>query len=254
MNTPFSGEGPLILAHRGGGGEAVENSWAALEHMRANGLTVMETDVRVTADGVPVLHHDATLERMAGRAEAISALTGEQLAKIHDHSGNPPVPLDEALLSFPEIRFNIDAKEAAAVGPLAERAARHRDRIVVSSFSSSRLAQMNRATPGLFRSMGMGNVAAFLALATISPRLAHSVYPERPGTIALQIPEKYGPIPVTTPRLIEAAHRRGYEIHVWTVDDPAAADRLIAAGVDGIVTDTPVALAAHLAAQGPIRK
>ena len=92
MNTPFSGDGPLVLAHRGGGGESVENSWAALEHMRANGLTVMETDVRVTADGVPVLHHDATLERMAGRGEAISALTGEQLAKIHDHSGNPPVP------------------------------------------------------------------------------------------------------------------------------------------------------------------
>jgi glycerophosphoryl diester phosphodiesterase len=61
---------------------------------------------------------------------------------------------------------------------------------------------------------------------------------------ALQIPERQGPVPVLSRRLVEAAHRHGVEVHVWTVNDPADMRRLLAQGVDGIVTDrADVALA-----------
>lgn len=54
---------------------------------------------------------------------------------------------------------------------------------------------------------------------------------------ALQIPERQGPLTVLTPALLRAAHARGVEVHVWTVNDAAEMNRLIALGVDGIVSD-----------------
>lgn len=254
MNTPFPGQGPLILAHRGGGKESVENSWAAIEHMRAHGLTAMETDARVTSDGVVVLHHDADLQRMCSRPETIRSLTWQELSTIPDASGNSVVRLEDALASFPEMRFNVDAKDINVVGPLARIARRHPDRIVISSFSSFRLALANRYAPGTYRSMGMGGVGFLRALSALSRGAAVAMNPVGRGVIAVQVPESFGGIAVTTTSFIETAHRLNVEVHVWTVDDAATAQRLIDAGADGIVTDTPVALAEHFAAAGPLRR
>ncbi|HWM15617.1 MAG TPA: glycerophosphodiester phosphodiesterase family protein, partial [Microbacterium sp.] len=57
------------------------------------------------------------------------------------------------------------------------------------------------------------------------------------GVDALQVPERRGALRIVTPRLVEAAHRQDVEVHVWTVNDPADMRRLVAMGVDGIVTD-----------------
>lgn len=254
MTTPYQGDGPLILAHRGGGGETVENSWAALEHMRAHGLTAMETDARVTSDGVVVLHHDSSLERMCARPESIRSLTWRELSAIKDASGSPLVRLDEALASFPEMRFNADAKDITVVGPLARIAADHHDRVVISSFSSFRLALANRYAPGTYRSMGMSGVGLLRLLSAISRGMAVVMSPVSRGVIAVQVPETFNGIPVTTPSFIAAAHRLNIEVHVWTVDETETAQKLVGSGVDGIVTDTPVAMAEFLAATGPVRR
>ena len=254
MDTPYRGEGPLILAHRGGGGESHENSWASLEHMRAHGLTIMETDARVTADGVVVLHHDSTLQRLCERPVSLRSITWRELATIEDQSGNPLARLDEALAAFPEMRFNVDAKDLRVVGPLAHIAARHRDRVVISSFSSFRLALANRYAPGTYRSMGMSGVGLLKSLSAISRGATVALNPVSRGVIAVQVPEVYSGIPVTTPGFIATAHRLNLEVHVWTVDDVAVAERLVDAGVDGIVTDTPAAMAEHFAARGPVRR
>src|SRR5262249_19624718 len=66
---------------------------------------------------------------------------------------------------------------------------------------------------------------------------------------ALQIPEIHWGIRVVSPALIAAAHRRGLAVHVWTVDERAAMDRLLAWGVDGIMSDRPDVLAEALAAR-----
>lgn len=255
MSAPYPGDGPLILSHRGGGREAVENSLAALEHMRAHGLTIFETDIRATADGVPVLHHDETLERLCGRPETVRSLTWAELREIPDRSGNPVVSLDEAIHWFPEMRFNIDAKEWAVCKPLAERVRSVPERITVASFSSARLTYLARLVPGVNRSLGLTGAALFRGLAAMSPAATHALFRiARRGVYALQVPEFYGKIHVTTPRFFDAARRLGLQVHVWTVDEPDAAERLIAEGADGIVTDTPAALAAHFEATGPLRK
>lgn len=245
---------PLILAHRGGGDEAPENTWAALEHMRAAGLTQLETDVHATADDVVVLHHDPDLQRMAGRPERIRDLTWDQLRRIRDISGNPLVRLDEALASFPELNLNIDAKDAPVVAPLARLTRDHTDRIVLASFSSARLAQLSQLVPGVRRSLGMREVGALRALAAAVPAgFVPHIHRLRAGQIAVQVPERYGPLAVTTPRFIAACHALGIEVHVWTVDDPARARTLVQAGVDGVVTNVPTAVRDTLTQLGPVR-
>jgi glycerophosphoryl diester phosphodiesterase len=57
------------------------------------------------------------------------------------------------------------------------------------------------------------------------------------GIDAVQVPERRGPVRIVSPRMIRAVHRAGVEIHVWTVNDADSMRRLLAAGVDGIVTD-----------------
>jgi glycerophosphoryl diester phosphodiesterase len=54
-----------------------------------------------------------------------------------------------------------------------------------------------------------------------------------------QVPERAGRTHVVTPRFVESAHRAGLGVQVWTVDDPAAAGRLLGWGVDGLITDRP---------------
>ncbi|WP_274543187.1 glycerophosphodiester phosphodiesterase family protein, partial [Microbacterium sp. CPCC 204701] len=80
-------------------------------------------------------------------------------------------------------------------------------------------------------------------LAAVASRSDRLVARTLAGVDALQVPERQGRLRVVTPRLIDAAHRHGVEVHVWTVNEPDDMHRLVAMGVDGIVTDrTDVAL------------
>src|SRR5690606_4442549 len=75
-------------------------------------------------------------------------------------------------------------------------------------------------------------VARFLALpARLATRRLD------PTVCALQVPERHGRLQVLSPRLLARAHRAGLQVHVWTVDEPAAIERLVAAGGDGLMTD-----------------
>jgi glycerophosphoryl diester phosphodiesterase len=63
----------------------------------------------------------------------------------------------------------------------------------------------------------------------------------------LQVPETYRGVPVVTPTTVRAAHRLGLAVHVWTVDESAAMERLLGYGVDGLMSDRPDILAQTLA-------
>jgi glycerophosphoryl diester phosphodiesterase len=65
-----------------------------------------------------------------------------------------------------------------------------------------------------------------------------------------QVPTHQGPIPLVTERFVEAAHGRGIQVHVWTIDDPAEMARLLDLGVDGLMTDRPQDLKDLLTARG----
>ncbi|MFI1992238.1 glycerophosphodiester phosphodiesterase [Actinoplanes sp. NPDC020271] len=236
MDLDFlDGPRPRAFAHRGGAAEGDENTAAAFGRAVALGYRYVETDVHATADGVPVVIHDARLDRLAGRPGMVADLTWADLATIRV-GGESAVPrLDEVLDAWPRIRFNIDLKAGPVVEPAvaAVRRAGAGDRVLLASFSDTRLSRARAlAGPRVATSLGMRGVARLrlASIAGLPVRLPESV-------AAVQIPVRQGPIPVLTKRFLEYVHKIGREVHAWTIDDPAEMRRLLDLGVDGIMTD-----------------
>ncbi|MDQ3462949.1 MAG: glycerophosphodiester phosphodiesterase [Actinomycetota bacterium] len=230
--------GPLAFAHQGGGGEHPENTMVAFEHAVSLGYDFLETDVHATADGVLVAFHDDHLDRMTDHSGCIadlpwSAVRGARIA------GDHAVPLLEDLLgTWPEIRINIDPKHDAAVTPLVEvlRRTGAVERVCVGAFSDRRLARIRREMgPNLCLSLGPLGVARLKAASRGVPtgRL--------PGA-CVQVPVATRGVVVVDARLVDIAHRRGMQVHVWTIDDASEMERLLDLGVDGIMTDRPSVL------------
>ncbi|GGM50241.1 glycerophosphodiester phosphodiesterase family protein [Microbacterium saperdae] len=252
---------PRVLAHRGlvtaaGGDSGVwENSAAAFAAAHAAGTDFIETDCQVSADGDVVLFHDATLERLTGDPRAVREVRTRELEHLFaEHGGLLTVA--EALHLFPEARFNIDVKTDAAVEPLGSVLVDHTHRVLVTSFSDARrratVSSVLRAGASLrpATSAGSRTIAAVRALsaAHLSPaRVLRDVD-------ALQIPERHGALRVLTSSFLRSAHRHGVEVHVWTVNDEATMQRLVAAGVDGIVSDRSDIAINTLSRQDPPRR
>jgi glycerophosphoryl diester phosphodiesterase len=240
---------PLAFAHRGGAAAGDENTVAAFERSVTLGYRYVETDVHATADGIPVVFHDPTLARMTGRADRIDALNWADLATVRV-GGAAAVPrLDDVLAAWPAIRFNIDVKSDAGVGPAvtAVQEAGAVDRVLLASFSDARLARIRAlGGPGLATALGRGAVAR-LRLAS----LAGGVRVRFPASaVAAQVPVRHGRLLVVDRRFVATAHRCGLQVHVWTVDDPAEMNRLLTLGVDGIMTDRTEVLREVYAARG----
>ena len=242
---------PRVLAHRGlasapGQDPSIwENTAAAFAAAHAAGAEYIETDAQVTADGDVVLFHDDSLQRLASDPRRISQVRTAELAELFaDHGGLMTV--GDALEAFPESRFNIDVKVAAAAEPMGALIAPHAHRVLLTSFSDRNravaLASVHRAGAAMLPATSGGTrvITALRALSGVRLSPTRSLR----GIDAVQIPERHNGLRVFTPSLVRAAHALGVEVHVWTVNAPEDMRRLIAAGADGIVTDrADVALA-----------
>ena len=226
---------PIALAHRGGAEEGPENTMAAFENAVRLGFRYIETDVRVTRDGVALAFHDETLERVSDRRGAVSELTWSELREARVH-GHEPIPrLEEALDAWPEVRFVIDAKSDQAVEPLAQAISRvgALERVCVGSFSDRRVKRVRDILgPQLCTTLGRQGV---LRLRLASYGLPVGGFVEA----AAHVPVRFRGLPVVDRQLIAAARRRGLEVQVWTVNEEPEMERLIELGVDGIITDRP---------------
>ncbi|MFF6792926.1 glycerophosphodiester phosphodiesterase [Streptomyces filamentosus] len=238
---------PLPFAHRGGTADGLENTAAAFRRAAAAGYRYFETDVHTTADGVLVAFHDATLDRVTDGSGRIRDLPWAAVREARV-AGREPLPLFEDLLQeFPEARWNVDLKAESALAPLVDLISRTGawDRVLVSSFTEARIARAQRlAGPRLATSYGVTGVAALRLRSLGLPA------PLRSGAVAAQVPETQGGVRVVDRRFVRAAHARGLQVHVWTVNDPERMDSLLDLGVDGIMTDHLETLREVLTARG----
>jgi glycerophosphoryl diester phosphodiesterase len=240
--------GPIPFAHRGGASEVPENTMPAFEHAVRLGYRYVETDVHATADGVLLAFHDDVLDRVTDRTGAVADLpwsvVGEALV-----DGVEPIPRFEDLLgAFGDLRVNVDPKHDAAVEPLAAALRRTGavDRVCVGAFSDDRLERIRTLVPGICTSLGpLGTLQ--LGLAAAQGEAAG--VGELPAPCA-QVPPAYGDDEIVTEAFVAEAHRRGMQVHVWTIDDEAEMVRLLDLGVDGIMTDRPAALRSVLESRG----
>jgi glycerophosphoryl diester phosphodiesterase len=189
--------------------------------------------VHCTADGVLVAFHDAVLDRLTDRTGAIADLPWAEVRQARVEA-NEPIPLFEELLNaWPEVKLNIDPKHDAAEEPLAAALERADalDRVCIGAFSGARLRRLRRRLgPRLCTSMGPLEVA----------RLRFAGWGLPTGRFAAQcaqVPLRGHGVRLIDGAFIAAAHRRRLQVHVWTINDAAAIERLLDLGVDGLMTD-----------------
>ncbi|MGH9083318.1 MAG: glycerophosphodiester phosphodiesterase [Acidimicrobiales bacterium] len=278
-DNPWLDRRVIAYAHQGGAWEAPSSTLFAVRRAVAAGATAIELDVHATADGELVVGHDATVDRTTDGTGAIADMTLAELVELDNaywfvpgadvtygrDPGDYPyrgraasdpdfrIPtLAEVLEAFPGVVLNLDVKQTApAVVPyeatLARLLAEHDrvDDVIVASFLDEATEAFSALAPAVAVSAGTAATAAFW----------HAVQagddPPPPGrAVALQVPERYGDVVVVDRRFVEAAHRAGVAVHVWTVDDEPAMERLVDVGADGIITDLPTTLAEVLSRRG----
>lgn len=246
---------PLLYAHRGAASERPENTLDSFARALALGADALETDVHLTADGHVVAAHDPTLARSAGSPVAIRRATLDELRRCDvgwgfvDRDGRRPfagrgvrVPtLEEVLDAFPGVALNVDVKQRSPemVGPLLDllRRARAEDRVLVTSFDGATLRAVRAA--GYPGRTGLSLTEVLRLYAT--PTAALRVLPVRGG--AVQVPPRARGLRLDAPGFVAKCHALGLRVDYWTINDPAEAARLLAAGADGIMTDDPAAIA-----------
>jgi glycerophosphoryl diester phosphodiesterase len=239
-------EGPVAIAHRGGALEAPENTMESFIAASDLGFRYLETDAQLTADGTVVAFHDASIDRVSDQTGAISNWTWEALAQVPINKFGRLSTVSDLLTTFPEHRFNIDAKSTAVVESLLHvvRDANAFDRVCFGSFSNKRVAKL--------RSLGPSNICTSFAPGGIARQLLRSyrqILASAPGD-AVQVPPEFKGIRLLTERFIKQAHADDLAVHAWTIDEPHEMHRLLDLGVDGIMTDRPSVLKAVFEERG----
>lgn len=228
MSWPYA----RIVAHRGGGALAPENTLGAIRLGASMGFKGVEFDVMLAGDGTPVLMHDETLERTTNGRGAVAKTPYSTLARLDAGNGEPVPSFEQAVHLCRELGLwaNVEIKPAKgyarATGESVAKIAADLWRgpelpPVLSSFSSEALASAAAAAPALPLGLLVGRVPA-----DWNTRLREL------GCVALHCDHKH--LTQGTAAQIRAA---GYAILVYTVNEAADAQRLLAWPVDCLVTD-----------------
>lgn len=228
----FEGPTPRVLAHRGLHTHHPENTAGSFRAALAAGVTYIETDVVGSLDGVAMIAHDLTLDRIAGDSRALAELSAAELADI-DLGGEGFISLRQALEAFPTARFNIDVKDFRAI-PDVINAIRHveaSDRVLITSFSAARRRAVVAELPDVASSAASTEFLGIFAASRLW------ITPPLPRIQAVQIPVRGFGLSTITATLVERYHRAGLEVHAWTINDPTEMRRILDLGVDGLVTD-----------------
>jgi glycerophosphoryl diester phosphodiesterase len=225
-------QGVLAFAHRGGDRVAPENTMAAFQNAVGQGYRYLETDVHASKDGVVYAFHDDDLNRMVGEDMAISTLTAAEIEGLQMQGGHHIPTMAELFETFPEARFNIDAKAWPVVEPLIAliNKTQTHERICIGSFSDKRIKTVRRGVGDVCHSVGPMGAARFCLGAWGRLPLSYAAG-------AVQFPVSEFGVPMVTPASVAYAHQRGLQVHVWTINDESTMHRLLDMGVDGVMTD-----------------
>lgn len=246
----FRSSPPLVFAHRGGAALAPENTLAAFERGLAFGAEGIECDVHLSRDGVPVVIHDPTLDRTTDAHGPVAARSARELARVDAGYWFAPatfpargqeigVPTLEQLLGrFPQalviVEMKVASSELARAVAQTIRRADAVERVCVGSFHQRALDALRREAPFIATSASVDETRWTLYRSWIGwPRAS-----TRPH-VAFQVPERAGAHRIVSPRFLRQAHREGRVVQVWVVDREDDCRRLLAWGVDGLITDRP---------------
>jgi glycerophosphoryl diester phosphodiesterase len=245
------GEAAAIIGHRGDRSLAPENTMPALE-LAMDELAYVETDVRLTRDGVPVLFHDTGLERVAGSVGRIEDLDLADVRRLDvgawyssDWAGERVPTFDAFLTSLAErdgARALVELKAAwtpEEVRRVLDLVERHglRGRVVLQSFSIETLQSVQRVAPTMPRIMLIRELPADPV--PLAEQLGIIGF----GTTAASV--------TAAPGAVDLAHAAGIAVLCYTLNTQDTWEQVSALGVDGIITDQPSDLDAWIAMTAP---
>jgi glycerophosphoryl diester phosphodiesterase len=239
---------PLVCGHRGACGHAPENTLTAFRRALEMGASWVEFDVQLSADGVPIIFHDDTLERTTnlGRSLRPVELRLDALKQLDvgswfgpQFAGETIPTLDEVLEQFgASLNFNIEIKskpgfeaDNGVEGKVAEAVRRYAllDKVVVSSFDPFRLLSLHRLDPEVRLGLLYTSRAS-----DYPPGFDPMVLALSFDAVALHPPHN-----IVDADLVERTHAKGLAINTWTINDLDEMARLIELDVDMIITNYP---------------
>jgi glycerophosphoryl diester phosphodiesterase len=249
----FASPHALVFAHRGGSGLAPENTINAFDNGLALGADGLELDVRLSRDGVVVVHHDATVNRTTNGRGAVSAHTADELARLdagyrfgrddagaaYSHRGRGiGVPtLADVLARYRDVRIivelKVNAPELAVAAIAAVRRADAIDRVCFASFGLRVLQTARALEPSLATSAAREEVRWAVYRSWCHWPFGQTSY------AGFQVPEWAGRTHVVSRHFVKMAHRARLGVQVWTVDSEDDARRLLGWDVDALITDRP---------------
>ncbi|WP_434742161.1 glycerophosphodiester phosphodiesterase [Micromonospora sp. SH-82] len=258
---------PMVFAHRGSSADLPEHTLAAYLRALDEGADGLECDVRLTRDGHLVCVHDRRLDRTSNGQGLVSGRTLAELDLLDYGSWHPGcLPgdgvesvdeshtrlltlerlLDAVLAAGRPVRLLVETKHPSRYGPAVERR-------LVALLRRYGLAEPTPDTPVQVTVMSFSTLAV-RRIRALAPALPTVLLMEsrprwvRPGRLPLGT-RIAGPgvgLVRSRPGLIPAFQAAGHQVYVWTVNEPTDLDRVLAAGVNGIITDRPAFALARL--------
>jgi glycerophosphoryl diester phosphodiesterase len=241
-----------VIAHRGASSEAPENTLPSFLLAIEQGADAIELDVHVTADDVPVVIHDPTVDRTTQGAGAIAAMSFRKLRDLdagarftsdrgvtypyRDRGVRVPT-VEEVLEAIPgDLPLVIEVK-----APRAQRALRH----VLERFNAARRSIIASFETGALDAFSEPPFVRGASRRDVVRLMARTFAGAKPGRVpygAICPPNRYYGVSVPIGAIVRGARSLGAPVHVWTVDDPREARRLWRRGVSGIISNAPRAI------------
>ncbi|SCF42963.1 glycerophosphodiester phosphodiesterase [Micromonospora mirobrigensis] len=258
---------PLVFAHRGSSYDLPEHTLAAYLRALDEGADGVECDVRLTRDGHLVCVHDRRLDRTSNGHGLVSARTLAELEALDFgswHPGGVPADGDEVLDDSRTRLLTLDRLLGAV------RDAGRPVRVLIETKHPSRYGgDVERRLVALLRRHGLAEPArnapvqvTVMSFSPLAVRRIRELAPALPTVLLLEVVPRWlppGRLPFgaqiagpgielvrARPRLLPALRAAGNQVYVWTVNEPAELDLVLAAGVDGIITDRPARALARL--------
>jgi len=270
----------MAYAHQGGSYEGPSSTLYAIRRALQNGASAIELDVHATKDRHLVVCHDETVERTTNHRGAIADLRLDELREMDNAywwiegetvtpgrsdeeyllRGRAPedrdygiVTLEEVCRAFPDVLLNLDIKQTSPDVEAYERLLgdelRRLERttsVVVASFHDDAIQAFRRCCPEVATSAATNEMTAFyFSMFDDGPLIV-------PPVVAFQVPAQVQDIDVVTEMFIEKSHEAQVAVHVWTINDVDEMARLIALGVDGVISDRPAVLVGLLKERGSL--
>lgn len=251
----FRSDWPVNFAHRGDSARAPENTLESFRLAVESGAEGLELDVHMTRDGRIVAIHDDTLERTTDGTGYVRNKTIAEIERIdagYRFAGDGSYPyrgeglrvptLDEVFREFPGLAVNVEIKEDQPGVQEAVlrviRKAKAEERTLVASQHHTVIQRFREISGDEISTSASGReIRAFFLLSSLRLETL-----SQPAYDALQVPVSYRGVEVVSTEFVEAAHRLGVRVDVWTVDDPGEMQLLLDKGVDVIMTNRPATL------------